>query len=146
MFPVHYPQRDVPPAIIWAKLQGTCGSKFSAQSGGVWAFQRAWEKTVIHKVCLATLGCHSSDPHLEFTVSDQILDAVGPDVSVVVLLALLMCLWRIQLFWQWVWAKTNWMSGLEPSLIKPGTAVEYLEFLAVLIHSRWQSSSSEVGN
>ena len=46
-------------------------------------FIRTWEINIIKRVCVATLDHHSSDPYQENTALGRIVDALGPDVSVV---------------------------------------------------------------
>ena len=45
-------------------------------------FLQTWDVDTFKRVCVATLGCYSSNPHQEISVLGRIVDALGPDVSV----------------------------------------------------------------
>ena len=45
-------------------------------------FLRTWGVETFRKVCVATLGRYSSDPHQEVTALGWVVDALGPDISV----------------------------------------------------------------
>ena len=68
--------------INWAKSHGSCGVEFEEEGDKVRVFLRTWDIDIFTRVCVATLDRHSSDPHEEMTALGQVVDALGPDVSV----------------------------------------------------------------
>ena len=44
-------------------------------------FLRTWDIDTFKRVCVGALDCYSSNPHQEISVLGQIVDALGPDVS-----------------------------------------------------------------
>ena len=49
----------------------------------IWVFVRTWERSTFRRVCVAVLNRFSASTTLEATVLGKILDAAGPDTSVV---------------------------------------------------------------
>ena len=56
--------------------------EFEEEGDKVRVFLRTWDVDNFRRVCVATLDRHSSDPHREVTALGQMVDALGPDVSV----------------------------------------------------------------
>ena len=83
---VHHPEWDVPRILSrcnnWAKSHGSCSVEFEEEADIVRAFHRTWDMKIFKRVCVATLDCYSSDPHQEISALGQLVDALGPDVSV----------------------------------------------------------------
>ena len=67
--------------INWAKSHGSCSVEFE-EGDKVRVFLRTWDIHILRRVCVATLDCYSSDLHQEIPAFGQIVDALGPDVSV----------------------------------------------------------------
>ena len=68
--------------INWARSHGSCGIEFEEEGDKVRVFVRTWNVGTSMRVFVATLDCYSSDPHQEISVLGQVVDALGPDVSV----------------------------------------------------------------
>ena len=56
--------------------------KFEEEGDKVRVFLRTWDIDIFRGVCVATVDRYSSDPHQEISALGQIVDALGPDVSV----------------------------------------------------------------
>ena len=69
--------------INWAKLHGSCSVEFEEEGNRVRVFLRTWDIHIIRRVCVATLDRYNSDPHQKNSALGPILDALGPDVSMV---------------------------------------------------------------
>ena len=68
--------------IIWARSHGSYGVEFEEECDKVLGFLRLWDIDIFGRVCVATLGRYSSDPHQELTALGRVVDALGPDMSV----------------------------------------------------------------
>ena len=68
--------------INWARSHGRCSVEFEEEGNKVRVFLRTWDIDIFERVCVATLYRCSSNPYQEVSVSGQIVDALGPDVSV----------------------------------------------------------------
>ena len=66
----------------WAKSHGSCCVEFEEEGDKVRVFLRTWDVDTFKRVCVATVDRYSSDLHQEFTALGQMVDALGPDVSV----------------------------------------------------------------
>ena len=56
--------------------------EFEEEGDKVWVFLGTWDVDTFRRVCVAALDRYSSDPHQELSVSGQVVDALGLDVSV----------------------------------------------------------------
>ena len=56
--------------------------EFEEEGDKVRVFLRTWDVDTFRRVCVATLDHYSSNPHQEITALGQMVDALGPDVSV----------------------------------------------------------------
>ena len=66
----------------WARSHGSCGVEFEEEGDKVRVFFRTWDINIFRRICLATLDRYSSDLHQKVTTVGQVVDALGPDVSV----------------------------------------------------------------
>ena len=57
--------------------------EFEEKRDKVRVFLRTWEIHIFHKICLASMDRYSNDPHQQIALLGRIVDALGPDVSVV---------------------------------------------------------------
>ena len=57
--------------------------EFEEEGDKLRVFPRTWDIDIFRRVCWATLDRYTSDPHQEISTLGQIVDALGPDVSVV---------------------------------------------------------------
>ena len=64
----------------WVKGHGKCSIEFEEE---IWVMVRTWERSTFWRVCVAVLSRFSANTTLEATVLGKILDAAGPDTSVV---------------------------------------------------------------
>ena len=69
--------------INWAKSNGSCSVEFEEEGDKVRVFFRTWDIDIFKRVCVATLGRYSSELHQENSALGRIVDALGPDLSVV---------------------------------------------------------------
>ena len=56
--------------------------EFEEEGDKVRVFLRTWDVDTFRRVCVATLNRYSSNPRQEITALGQMVDALGPDVSV----------------------------------------------------------------
>ena len=66
----------------WAKSHGSCSVEFEEEGDKVRVFLRTWDVDIFKRVCVASLDRYISDPHREISALGQMVDALGPDVSV----------------------------------------------------------------
>ena len=69
--------------ITWAKSYGSCSMEFEEEVDKVREFLRTWEIDIFRRVFVATLDRYSNNPYEEIAALGRIVDALGPDVSVV---------------------------------------------------------------
>ena len=69
--------------INWAKSHRSCSVEFEEEGDKVRVFLRTWDIDIFRSVGVATLDRYSSDPHQNISALGRIVDALGPDVSVV---------------------------------------------------------------
>ena len=69
--------------INWAKSHGSCSVEFEEEGDKVREFFRTREIDIFRRVCVATLDRYSGNPYREIAALGQVVDAMGPDVSVV---------------------------------------------------------------
>ena len=67
----------------WVKAHGQCSIEIEERGSDVWAMVPTWEVSTIRRVCAAVLSRFSANTSLEATIPVKILDAAGPDASVV---------------------------------------------------------------
>ena len=67
----------------WAKAHGKCNIEFEERSSEILVMMRTREKSTIRRVCVAVLNRFNANTTLEATSLVKILDAAGPDTSVV---------------------------------------------------------------
>ena len=66
----------------WALSNGSCGKELEEESDKVRVFLCTWAIDIFKGVCVATLYRYSSDRYQGITALGQLVDALGPDVSV----------------------------------------------------------------
>ena len=81
-------ERDVPSHLLLClrlgKEHGQCSIEFEERGSEIWVLVRTWERSTFRPVCVAVLGRFSANTTLEAaTIVAKILDAAGPDTSVV---------------------------------------------------------------
>ena len=69
--------------INWAKSHGRCGVEFEGEGDKVRVFLSTSDIDIFRRVCVATLDCYGGDLYREISALGRIVDAMGPDVSVV---------------------------------------------------------------
>ena len=69
--------------VNWAKSHGTCIVEFDENGEEVRVSFRTWDKHIFQRVWVTTLDCYSSDPHQYVSALWRLVDALGPDVSMV---------------------------------------------------------------
>ena len=69
--------------INWAKSHGSCSVEFEQEGDKVRVFLRTWDIDIFRRVSVATVNRYSSDPYQEISALGRLVDALGPDVSVV---------------------------------------------------------------
>ena len=67
----------------WVKGHGKYSIEFKERSSEIWVMVRTWERSTFRRVCVAVLNRFSANTTLEATILAKILDAAGPDTSVV---------------------------------------------------------------
>ena len=67
----------------WAKAHGHLSIEFEERGSDIWVLVRTWERSRFRRVCVAVLSPFSADTTLEATFLAKIVDAAGPDTSVV---------------------------------------------------------------
>ena len=67
----------------WAKAHSYCGIEFVERGEHMWVFIRCWDSNQFRRVCVAILDRFSSNVKEEVVVLGRIIDAIGPDVRVV---------------------------------------------------------------
>ena len=67
----------------WVKAHGQYSIDFEERGSEVWVMVRTWDRSTFRRVCVAVLSQFSANTTLKATVLAKILDAVGPDASVV---------------------------------------------------------------
>ena len=69
--------------VEWVKTHEFCGVEFLERGEKIWVCVRSWEATVLCRLCAVVLDSYSSDCKQEVAILARVIDAVGPDVSVV---------------------------------------------------------------
>ena len=77
-----YP-RILPRVFGWAKAHGHLSIEFEERGSEVWVLVRTWERSTFRRVCVAVLSRLSANTTLEVIFLAKIVDAAGPDTSVV---------------------------------------------------------------
>ena len=77
-----YP-RILPRVFGWVKAHGQYSIEFEERGSDIWVKVRTWERSTFRRACVAVLGRFSASTTLEATILAKILDAAGPDISVV---------------------------------------------------------------
>ena len=67
----------------WAKAHGHLSIGFEERWSDIWVLVRTWERSTFRRVCVAVLSQFSTDTTLDATFLAKIVDAAGPDISVV---------------------------------------------------------------
>ena len=67
----------------WANAHGHLSIEFEKRGSEILVLVRTWERSTFRRVCMAVLGRFSADTTLEATFLAKIVDAAGPDTSVV---------------------------------------------------------------
>ena len=80
-------ERDVPRILSrvfgWAKAHGHLSIEFEERRSEIWVLVRTWERSTLRRVCVAVLSRFSANTTLEATILAKVVDAAGPDTSVV---------------------------------------------------------------
>ena len=83
---VDYSERDVPRILSrvfgWVKAHGHCSIEFEERGSELSVLVRTWDRSTFRRVFVAVLSRFSANTTLEATIM-AILDAAGPDASVV---------------------------------------------------------------
>ena len=66
----------------WARSHGSCSVEFEEEGDKVRVFLRTSDVDTFRRVCVATLNRYISNRHQEIKALGQMVDALGPDVSV----------------------------------------------------------------
>ena len=66
----------------WAKANGHLSIEFEERGSEFWVLVHTWERSIFLRVCVAVLSRFSANTTLEVTFLANILDAAGPDASV----------------------------------------------------------------
>ena len=67
----------------WAKARGDLSIEIEERGSNIWMLVRTWERSTFRRVCEAVLSRFNADTTLEATFLAKIVDAAGPDTSVV---------------------------------------------------------------
>ena len=67
----------------WVTTHGQYSIEFEERGSEIWVMVRTWELSFFRRVCVAVLSGFSTNTTLEATILAKILDAAGPDTSVV---------------------------------------------------------------
>ena len=67
----------------WVKAPGHCSIEFEERGSEIWVLVWRWERSNFCRVCVAVLSRFSTNATLEATYLAKILDASGPETSVV---------------------------------------------------------------
>ena len=67
----------------WVKAHGQYSVEFEERGSEIWVMVRTWERSTFRRVCVAVLSRFSTNSTLEAKILAKILDAAGPDTSVV---------------------------------------------------------------
>ena len=67
----------------WAKAHGHLSIELEERGSKICVLMRTWERSTFRRVCVAVLSGFSSNTTLEATILAKIVDAAGPDTSVV---------------------------------------------------------------
>ena len=67
----------------WVKGHGKYSIDIEERSSEIWVIMLTWERSTFRRVCVAVLNRISANTTLEVTILPKILDAAGPDTSVV---------------------------------------------------------------
>ena len=67
----------------WAKSHGHLSIEFKEHGTDICVLLRTWERATFRRVCVAMLSGFTADTTLEATFMAKVVDAAGPDTSVV---------------------------------------------------------------
>ena len=67
----------------WVKAHGHCSIEFEERGSEIWVLVRTSDRSTFRRVCVAVLSRFSANTTQEATILAKILDAAGPDTSVV---------------------------------------------------------------
>ena len=67
----------------WSKAHGHLSIEFEERGSEIWVLVRSWERSTFRRVCVTVLSRFSANTALEATILAKIVDAAGPDTSVV---------------------------------------------------------------
>jgi len=67
----------------WVKAHGHFSVEFEERGSEVWVLVRTWERSTFRRVCVAVVSRFSANTTLEATLLAKIIDAAGPETSVV---------------------------------------------------------------
>ena len=67
----------------WVKVHRHCSIEFEVRGSEIWVLERTWERSTFWRVYVAVFSRFSASTILEATILAKILDAAGPDTSVV---------------------------------------------------------------
>ena len=67
----------------WVKAHGHCSIEFEERASQLWVLVRTWDRSTFRRVCVARLSRINANTTLEATILAKIIDAAGPDTSVV---------------------------------------------------------------
>ena len=67
----------------WVKAHRQYSIEFEERGSEIWVMVQAWERSTFRGVCVALLSRFSANITREATILGKILDAAGPDASVV---------------------------------------------------------------
>ena len=67
----------------WGKAHGQCSIGLEERGSEIWVMVRTWERSTFRRVCVAVLSRFTANTTLEATILPKILDAAGPETSVV---------------------------------------------------------------
>ena len=84
---VDHSKWDVPPhsfSRVWlGEAHGHLSIEFGERGSEIWVLVRTWERSIFQHVCVAVLSRFNANTTLEATFLAKIVDAAGPDTSVV---------------------------------------------------------------
>ena len=98
----------------WVKAHGQYSIEFEERGSEIWVMVvRTWERSTFRRVFVAVLSRFSANTTLEATILAIILDAAGPDTSVVSLHGVRMCWQRLlQAIWELGTVRSSWNTSL----------------------------------
>ena len=67
----------------WVKAHGHCSIELEERGSEIWVLVQTLERSTFRRVCVAVLSQFSANTTLQATILAKIIDAAGPDTSVV---------------------------------------------------------------